>query len=114
MPICIPKEPEFRTRSERKVWHSLYDGLSADAWLFSNFVFSDDRRDFEIDMLVVDPGVGIVVIEVKGGQLTCDPSGQWLQHGAFVRTASRGSGPNSSRRHSVCVALVMRPASDHQ
>lgn len=103
MPICIPEEPEFRTRSERKVWHALYDGLSADAWLFSNFVFSDDRRDFEIDMLVVDPGVGIVVIEVKGGQLTRDPSGQWLQRGLVF--APRRVDPARTPHAAVLYAL---------
>jgi len=40
MPICIPEEPEFRTRSERKVWNALHAlvaflegrGLDASGW----------------------------------------------------------------------------------
>ncbi len=80
MPICIPESPLHKSRSEQLVWEKLRSDLPDEAWLLTNFAFSDDRRDYEIDNIIINPGVGITVVEVKGGQLEQDENGWWRQY----------------------------------
>lgn len=80
MAICVPEYPEFKTVSEQQVWRALRDGLPADAWILANFAFSDSRRDYEVDLLVVIPEMGVTIVEVKGGQLAQDEHGWWFQY----------------------------------
>ncbi|MDQ3627751.1 MAG: AAA family ATPase [Actinomycetota bacterium] len=76
MPICLPQSPEFSTQSERQVWQRLRDGLGDDDLLIANQRVADRFKDHEIDLAVVLPGAGLVVIEVKGSQVSCT-DGVW-------------------------------------
>ncbi|MGH3408542.1 MAG: NERD domain-containing protein [Streptosporangiaceae bacterium] len=80
MPRCYPPEPEFgpgRT-AERRVWEILRDQLPADAALLHSVAMIERAVEHEADLVVAWPGVGVAVIEVKGGQLS-RRDGRWYQ-----------------------------------
>ena len=72
MPILVPEQPGFTTDSERKVWELLRDQLGDDDVLISGQRVSARDKDHEIDICVAFEGAGIVVVEVKGGQVWYD------------------------------------------
>ena len=80
MPRCYPPEPEFgpgRT-AERRVWEVLREQLPADAALLHSVPMIERAAEYEANLVVGWPGVGVAVIEVKGGQISRD-HGQWYQ-----------------------------------
>lgn len=86
MPHCYPSEPEFaeERRAERTVWEALRDQLPDEAALFHSVGLLENDREQELDLLVAWPGVGLAVIEVKGGHVTRDAQG-WHQESKGVR-----------------------------
>jgi len=76
MPVCVPEQPRFATASERQVWKLLREQLRPQDVLFANLV-TDDRKDHEADLVVALPGAGLVVVEVKGGELWHDGESWW-------------------------------------
>lgn len=62
------------------MWEALRDQLPDDAALFHSLPLSERGNDYEADLVVVWPAVGIAVIEVKGGQVRFS-GGQWTQSG---------------------------------
>lgn len=82
MPHCYPAEPEFpeERRAERVVWEALRDQLPDEASLFHSLQLKERGNDYEADLVVVLPGVGVGVVEVKGGQVSY-ADGQWRQRG---------------------------------
>jgi phosphoglycolate phosphatase-like HAD superfamily hydrolase len=79
-PRCFPREPEFGPggRAERRVWEALRDQLPDDAALLHSVMLTERAVEHEADLVVAWPGVGIAVIEVKGGQVSRH-DGQWYQ-----------------------------------
>lgn len=79
-PRCYPPDPDFGEdrRAERTVWQALRDQLPDDAALFHSVALKERGQDYEADLVVAWPGVGIAVIEVKGGAITRE-HGQWWQ-----------------------------------
>ena len=78
MARCIPLNPAFATESERQVWQLLRTQLGNDALIVANLRVTDRKKDHELDLLVVIPGAGAIVVEVKGGNVWHD--GQtWCQ-----------------------------------
>lgn len=77
---CIPEEPEFGEGqlAEKAVWTALKNGLPDDCVLAHSVHVRDGRNEYEIDLLVLWPGVGMAAIEVKGGQVSIT-DGQWYQ-----------------------------------
>jgi Nuclease-related domain/UvrD-like helicase C-terminal domain len=61
------------------VWEALRDQLPALAALFHSVGLLEGGREYEADLVVAWPGVGIAVIEVKGGRVTRE-AGQWWQN----------------------------------
>ena len=86
MPRCYPSAPDFaeERRAERVVWEALRDQLPAEAALFHSVPLIEGGREQELDLLVVWPGVGIAVLEVKGGHVTA-AGGQWHQESRGLR-----------------------------
>jgi hypothetical protein len=76
----MPSEPGFATGTEKQVWKLLRDTLLPEAVLMANFRISDETKDHEADLIVLLPGVGVVVVEVKGGSVWRDSFG-WHQRG---------------------------------
>ncbi|WP_141784589.1 nuclease-related domain-containing DEAD/DEAH box helicase [Ornithinicoccus hortensis] len=70
------------------VWERLRIQLGDDATLLANLRLTDEEKDHELDLVVLLPGAGIVVVEVKGGSVSVDGTGAWRQ----------GSGPGRTRR----------------
>jgi hypothetical protein len=79
-PQLIPEQPSFGEsgRAERTVWEALRDQLPGEAVLFHSLSLKERTQDYEADLLVGWPGVGLAVIEVKGG-LVSRERGQWYQ-----------------------------------
>jgi phosphoglycolate phosphatase-like HAD superfamily hydrolase len=77
---CYPPAPEFgpgRT-AERRVWEVLRDQLPDGAALLHSVAMIERATEHEADLVIAWPGVGIAVIEVKGGHISRD-HGQWYQ-----------------------------------
>ncbi|MCB0985895.1 MAG: NERD domain-containing protein/DEAD/DEAH box helicase [Ilumatobacter sp.] len=65
--------------SERRVCQAFVDGLD-DTWLVVPHVpILVDHHDFEIDVVLVSPAHGALVVEVKGGVLRVD-GGRWYSN----------------------------------
>jgi hypothetical protein len=77
---CIPEEPEFGDGmlAEKAVWTALKNSLPDECVLAHSVDIRDGRNEYEIDLLVLWPGVGMAAIEVKGGQVSI-AGGQWYQ-----------------------------------
>jgi hypothetical protein len=78
-PKVIPENPNFRSKSEEKVFFELNRTLSSDDVIICNFEFTDARDgDVEIDFILLIKNMGLVVIEVKGGHISFDGR-EWIQ-----------------------------------
>jgi hypothetical protein len=77
---CIPEEPEFGEGqlAEKAAWEALKNSLPDDVVLAHSVHIRDGRNEYEIDLLVLWPGVGMAAIEVKGGKVSI-ADGQWYQ-----------------------------------
>lgn len=78
MPVLVPEDPLFTTESEREVWERLRDCLGDDDVLVANVRLTDEKKDHEVDLLVLMPGVGCLVLEVKGSSVWYD-DGWWIK-----------------------------------
>ena len=91
MPHCIPEEPDFGgSTAEKVVWDALTDQLPDDVVLIHGQRLTDDRNDVEVDLLLLWPGLGIAVLEVKGGAVGIE-NGQWYTSGSHGRSALKRS-----------------------
>ena len=81
MPRLLPPEPiwEDGRHGERAVWEALRDTLPDDAALLHGVWLVEGDKEYEIDLLVAWPGVGLCAVEVKGGHVERDESGRWWQ-----------------------------------
>lgn len=68
--------------------------------MFHGVRLQDGRREHEIDVLVVWPGRGLAVIEVKGGHITHDGDG-WHQSDRTGRRRINPVGQAQSARHAL-------------
>jgi len=74
-PWVWPAEPKLSNASERQVWQDLVAQLPSGAFLLGNLRLSDRNKNHEIDALVLLPGRGAVVLEVKGSGVAWGPDG---------------------------------------
>jgi phosphoglycolate phosphatase-like HAD superfamily hydrolase len=79
-PRCYPREPAFRPgrTAERRVWEVLRGQLPDDAALLHSVAMIERANEYEADLVVAWPGVGVAVVEVKGGQIS-RRDGRWYQ-----------------------------------
>ncbi|MDN5687408.1 MAG: NERD domain-containing protein [Brachybacterium sp.] len=78
MPITVPDSPDFASEAERVVWDHLLQQLPNDAALLAGQRVTAAGEEVEADLLVLWPGIGIAVIEVKGGRISLQ-DGAWRQ-----------------------------------
>ena len=71
--------PRFAHESERVVWDLLQRQQDADWIVLANQRLTTAKKDHELDLVVLMPGEGVVVVEVKGGSVWVDEQGQWRQ-----------------------------------
>lgn len=79
-PRCYPPEPVFspgRT-AERRVWEAFRGQLPEHAALLHSVAMIERTTEHEADLVVAWPGVGVAVVEVKGGHVSRH-HGQWYQ-----------------------------------
>jgi hypothetical protein len=82
MVTSIPEQPDFKdSTAEALVWNALCDQLPDEATVVHGQRLTGDDKDVEIDFLVLWPGNGIAVIEVKGGRVDVI-DGTWFTSGA--------------------------------
>ena len=74
-----PEQPRFANEAERLVFERVRDALPGDAIVVANQVVLTEEKDHEADLVVLLPGEGVVVLEVKGGSVHYD--GRWHQSG---------------------------------
>ncbi len=75
---ALPESPHLGTGSERTVWAALRSQLLPGEVLLSSVRFSDARGgDVEADFIILIPGLGAAVVEVKGGTVSFE-NGQWF------------------------------------
>lgn len=97
----VPESPEFVTESEREVWDLLRRKGNPEWTLLSNVNLTGRDRDYEADLVVLMPDVGVVVLEVKGGNVWIDSAtGHWKQ----------GSGPQARTINPVEQAKTVKHA----
>lgn len=77
-PMLWPEAPKFASGAEQRVWTALHEQLGENDLLIANQRFTDHERDYELDIAVVFDGLGVVVLEVKGGKVWVE-NGQWFQ-----------------------------------
>ena len=71
---------DIENASERQVVDLLLKRLGADWIICPNYGFNDGKRDREIDVVVLNPNVGMTILEVKGGQISIK-NGRWINNG---------------------------------
>lgn len=81
MPRLIPESPTFTTTSEQAVWERLRVSLADDDVLIANLRLTDERKDHEVDLVVLMPDIGIVTVEVKGGSVWWDDGWRIMRRG---------------------------------
>ncbi|MGY1840250.1 MULTISPECIES: NERD domain-containing protein [unclassified Modestobacter] len=103
----FPKNPSFASYAEQLFAAALLDHLPDDAVVFCGQRFSDRREDREADLIVAWPGVGIAVVEVKGGSVSLQ-HGEWRQSG---RTRDKVIHPVDQAR--ICKYLLRDYLDEH-
>jgi hypothetical protein len=83
------EQPRFEHESERVVWERLERSRFLDARLIPNLRLTSEKKDFELDIIVLMPHAGIVVLEVKGGSVSVDEQGCWWTSGEKRKNRSR-------------------------
>jgi len=79
-----PKHPAFRSPAERKVFEILVSELPQSSEIFCNYMFFDGDITREIDFIVLSPGHGVILIEVKGGQVVLNAEGNFENAGGEI------------------------------
>ena len=73
-----PEEPVFQSEGEKSVYGLLIDQLPDDAEVYCNIEHFDGNERREIDFLISLPEIGLVALEVKGGQVVVE-NNTWKQ-----------------------------------
>ena len=104
----FPDEPQFASASEQLFVQTLQEQLPDDAVLFCNVRFSDRGEDREADLVVAWPGVGMAVVEVKGGSVSLQ-RGVWRQVGDGVDREIHPVDQATACKYLLCDHLAEHP-----
>lgn len=100
-----PPEPQFAAGSERRVFDALRRHLREGDALLHGLRFTDPTHgDIEIDFTVFLEGVGVAVIEVKGGRVSYS-NGQWLSKSATDTFTIHPTDQARKARYALSTAL---------
>ncbi len=78
---CFPDQPRLVNPAERTVWDRLRAQCGPGDLLIAGQRVTNHTKDFEIDVVAVFEGAGVVTLEVKGGQVTHDGQSWQQRHG---------------------------------
>jgi hypothetical protein len=101
MGLLIPEDIPLdkMPASERRVIRAFQSTLK-DSWLIiPRLDLINERRPFEVDVLLINDLQGIVVIEVKGGPLAARRSPLAARRSPFVRESGTGRTRSQTRHH---------------
>lgn len=70
--------------------------------MLENIRITHEGRECEIDLLVIWPGTGVAVLEVKGGQVSLE-RGQWVQEGGGSRHQLRNPVAQAQRAKHILI-----------
>ena len=100
----IPADPTFPTDSEREVWERLLAQGGDDWTLLANVRLTDAKKDHELDVVVLMPDVGVLVLEVKGGQVRVEGE-DWVtgtgDHRRVIHPVSQARDGKYALRHYI-------------
>ncbi|UVI37327.1 nuclease-related domain-containing DEAD/DEAH box helicase [Brevibacterium spongiae] len=93
MVTLIPEQPDFNeSTAEELVWNALRDQLPDGATVIHGQRLTGDDKDVEIDFLILWPGAGIAVVEVKGGRVDV-VDGSWFTSGSHGKRSHLATPP---------------------
>ncbi|MCF6746210.1 nuclease [Blastococcus sp. KM273128] len=104
----FPEDPQFAHSSEELLVRTLRGQLPDDAAVFCNVRLSDGQQDREADVVVAWPGVGVAVVEVKGGHVTLQ-RGEWRQGGDGTDHVIHPVDQAVACKHLLCGYLAEHP-----
>jgi len=78
---CFPDQPRLVNPAEQTVWDRLRAQCGPGDLLIAGQRVTNHTKDFEIDLVAVLEGAGVVTVEVKGGQVTHDGQSWRQRHG---------------------------------
>jgi len=78
---CFPDPPRLVNPAEQTVWDRLHAQCGPGDLLIAGQRVTNHTKDFEIDVVAVLEGAGVVTLEVKGGQVTHDGQSWQQRHG---------------------------------
>jgi len=81
----VPEDPQFETTSEREVWEQVVAKAPPEWTVLANVRLTDERKDHELDLVVLVPGTGVLVLEVKGGSVSHEDGRWWTGSGSHRR-----------------------------
>ncbi|MGY1709092.1 NERD domain-containing protein [Geodermatophilus sp. SYSU D00758] len=104
----FPDEPAFGSAAEQLLVQILQEQLPDNAVIFCNLPFSDGGEDREADVVVAWPGVGLAVVEVKGGSVSLQ-RGEWRQVGDGIDRVIRPVDQAVACKYLLCDYLADHP-----
>lgn len=103
MPVLLPDAPEFGEglHGERAVWEALRADLSDDQLVMHSIWLIEGHEEREADLVVVWPGLGVAVIEVKGGRVVRHDGSWCSEQGSQHRSIPSPAVQAQDARHAL-------------
>ena len=95
---------DIENASERQVVDLLLKRLGVDWIICPNYEFNDGKRDRETDVVIINPNVGMTILEVKGGQISIK-NGRWINNGEREDPESQARGNSYALRELLQKAM---------
>ena len=112
-PRSFPAQPIFADESERVVWQALMDQLPVDAAVICNLKIIEHDQEYEMDLIVLIPDMGVAVIEVKGGEVTPNEDSTFTQKDRKGRREIDPMGQATKNMHELERFLAPRASVRH-
>ncbi len=113
MPRSYPADPIFADPSERVVWEALMKQLPVDAAVVCNFKILEANLEYEMDLIVLWPEVGVAVIEVKGGDVSPNSDATFTQRDARGSREIDPMGQATKNMHALKRYLSLKSSVQH-
>ncbi len=113
MPRSYPADPIFADPSERVVWEALMKQLPVDAAVVCNFKILEANLEYEMDLIVLWPEVGVAVIEVKGGDVSPNSDATFTQRDARGSREIDPMGQATKNMHALKRFLSLKSSVQH-
>lgn len=113
MARSYPADPIFADPSERVVWEALMKQLPVDASVVCNFKILEANLEYEMDLIVFWPEVGVAVIEVKGGDVKPNEDATFTQRDASGSREIDPMGQATKNMHALKRFLGLKSSIQH-